>query len=170
MQATAIQIDPATPDDVPLLLRLIGELAEYEKLQHQVVATESGLHAALFGPRPVAAAVIARVGASPAAFALYFHNFSTFLGKPGLYLEDLFVRPEFRGRAIGKSLLVYLAKLAVAEKCERFDWAVLDWNQPARKFYESLGAEANSAWINYRLSGDALRRLAAGDAPIRGAQ
>jgi GNAT superfamily N-acetyltransferase len=164
MQATAIQIAPATPEDVPLLLSMIGELAAYEKLEHQVVANELSLHDALFGPKPVVAAVIARVGASPAGFAIYFHNFSTFLGKPGLYLEDLFVRPEFRGRAIGKGLLVYLAGLAVAENCERFDWAVLDWNQPAQKFYESLGAEANAAWINYRISGDALRRLAAGGA------
>jgi GNAT superfamily N-acetyltransferase len=164
MQATAIQIESATAADVPLLLRLIGELAEYENLQHQVTAREADLHEALFGPRPVVAAVIAREGTTPAGFALYFRNFSTFLGRRGLYLEDLFVRPEFRGRSIGKRLLVYLAKLAVAENCERFDWAVLDWNQPARQFYESLGAEANTAWINYRISGDALRRLAAGDA------
>jgi GNAT superfamily N-acetyltransferase len=143
---------------------MIGELAEFENLQHQVVAGEAGLHEALFGPKPVVAAVIARVGTSPAGFALYFRNFSTFLGKRGLYLEDLFVRPEYRGRAIGKRLLVHLARVAVAEQCERFDWAVLDWNQPARRFYESLGAEANPSWINYRLTGDALRRLAAGDA------
>jgi len=161
-QTSAIDIVPATPSDVPLLLALIRELAEYERLSADVVATEDSLHRALFGAEPAAAAVIARVGTDAAGFALYFHNFSTFLGKPGLYLEDLFVRPAHRGRSIGKSLLVYLARLALQRGCGRFEWAVLDWNQPARTFYEALGAEANSAWINYRISGDALRRLAAG--------
>jgi GNAT superfamily N-acetyltransferase len=161
-QAPAIDIVPATAGDIPLLLSLIRELADYERLSREVVATEASLHRALFGAEPAAAAVLARVGAESAGFALYFHNFSTFLGKPGLYLEDLFVRPAYRGRAIGRTLLVYLARLALERGCGRFEWAVLDWNQPARSFYETLGAEPNSAWINYRISGDALRRLAAG--------
>ena len=159
-QATGLDIAPATPADVPLLLSLIRELADYERLSHQVVATEAILHEALFGSAPGAEAVIASVAGEPAGFALYFHNFSTFLGRRGLYLEDLFVRPAFRGRAIGKRLLAHLAKLAVQRGSGRFEWAVLDWNSSARQFYEALGAEANSAWINYRITGDALRRLA----------
>jgi GNAT superfamily N-acetyltransferase len=115
----------------------------------------------LFGPRPGAEAVIARVGGEPAGFALFFHNFSTFLGRHGLYLEDLFVRPGFRGRAIGTALLKHLARLAVERNCGRFEWAVLDWNRPSRDFYESLGARAHAEWVNYRISGEALERLAA---------
>ncbi len=161
-RAAPLQIAPATDADVPLILSLIHGLAEYEHLEHQVVATESTLRQALFGPRPGAEAVIARIDGAPAAFALYFHNFSTFLGKPGLYLEDLFVQPACRGRGIGKALLAYLARLALERGCGRFEWAVLDWNKPARDFYESLGAEANSEWINYRITGDALERLAKG--------
>ena len=145
---------------MPLILALINELAEYEKLRHESVATEASIHRALFGPRPRAETVIARCGGEAAGFALFFYNFSTFLGKPGLYLEDLFVRPAYRGRAIGKSLLSYLAALAVERDCGRFQWQVLDWNKPARDFYESLGAHADEAWINYRITGDALRRLA----------
>jgi GNAT superfamily N-acetyltransferase len=163
MQATAIRIEAATPADVPLLLAMIGELAIYEKLEDQVVANEEKLHRALFGTKAHAEAVIARSDAQPAGFALYFHNFSTFLAQPGLYLEDLYVRPAFRGRAIGKSLLVHLARLAVQRGCGRFEWAVLDWNQPARSFYESLGARPNSEWINYRIAGEALQRLAASE-------
>jgi GNAT superfamily N-acetyltransferase len=161
-QATALDIAPATPADVPLILSLIRELAEYEKLATEVVATEASLHGALFGARPGAEAVIARCGGEPAGFALYFHNFSTFLGKSGLYLEDLFVRPAYRSRSVGKSLLAHLAKLAVERGCGRFEWAVLDWNAPARRFYESLGARANAGWINYRISGEAMQRLATG--------
>jgi GNAT superfamily N-acetyltransferase len=160
-QAGQFEIAPATRADVPLLLTLIGELAEYEKLSHEAVATEESLAAALFGARPSAEAVIARLDAEPVGFALYFHNFSTFLGRPGLYLEDLFVRPRFRGRSFGKALLSYLAALAVKRNCGRFEWQVLDWNKPARDFYESLGAKPASAWINYRMSGEALERLAA---------
>jgi GNAT superfamily N-acetyltransferase len=159
-QATLIEITPARESDIPLILALINELAEYEKLQHQVIATEATLRHALFGARRGAESLIARIGGEAAGFALYFHNFSTFLGKSGLYLEDLFVRPAFRGRAVGKSLLVHLARLAVERGCGRFEWAVLDWNRPARDFYEALGAEANSAWINYRIAGSALERLA----------
>ena len=160
----ALEIHPAREADVPLILALINELAAYEKLQHQVVADEATLRAALFGGKPGAEASIARIADEPAGFALYFHNFSTFLGKPGLYLEDLFVRPRFRGRGVGKALLMHLAGVAVERGCGRFEWAVLDWNRPARDFYESLGAQANPDWINYRLSGEALARLARGRA------
>jgi GNAT superfamily N-acetyltransferase len=159
-QAAAVEILPATPADIPLVLALINELADYEKLRHEAVATPTSLSEALFGPRPSAEAVIARVGGEPAGFALFFHNFSTFLGKRGLYLEDLFVRPAYRGRAIGKALLRHLAALALQRDCGRFEWAVLDWNRPARDFYEALGAQAKSDWIIHRLSGEALRRLA----------
>jgi GNAT superfamily N-acetyltransferase len=158
--AAAIDIAAAGEADLPLILALITELADYEKLAQQVVATEAGLRQALFGPRPAAAALIARVGGECAGFALYFHNFSTFLGRHGLYLEDLFVRPAFRGLGVGKALLGSLARLAVMRGCGRFEWAVLDWNLAAREFYESLGAEANPAWINYRITGAALERLA----------
>jgi GNAT superfamily N-acetyltransferase len=156
-----IEITAAQEADIPLILDLIAELAEYEKLLDQAVATEDSLRQALFGPRPAAEAVIARVNGEAAAFALYFHNFSTFLGKPGLYLEDLFVRPAFRGRRVGKTLLEYLAHLAVERGCGRFEWAVLDWNRPARDFYEALGARANAEWVSYRLAGPALEKLAA---------
>lgn len=159
-QPGSLDISPAQAADIPLILALINELAEFEKLQHQVVATEATLRESLFGARPGAEAVIARVGGEAAGFALYFHNFSTFLGRHGLYLEDLFVRPAFRGGAIGKRLLMHLARLAVERGCGRFEWAVLDWNRPARDFYEALGAEANPAWVNYRITGEALEQLA----------
>jgi GNAT superfamily N-acetyltransferase len=161
-QSSSIEIAPATPADVPMVLALITALAEYEKLRHEVVATEASLHQALFGPKPGAEAIIARVDGTAAGFALFFHNFSTFMGKRGLYLEDLFVLPEHRGRSIGKALLQHLAQLALQRDCARFEWAVLDWNRPARDFYESLGAEAKSDWIIHRVSGPALRRLASG--------
>jgi GNAT superfamily N-acetyltransferase len=158
--AAALVIAPATPADVPLILALINELAEYEKLRHESVATEAAIHQALFGVKPRAETVIARLDGEPAGFALFFHNFSTFMGKPGLYLEDLFVRPAYRGRAIGKALLKYLAALALERDCGRFQWQVLDWNRPSRDFYESLGAQPDPTWVNYRLSGEALQRLA----------
>lgn len=157
-----IDILPAAPADVPLILSLITALADYEKLGHEVIATEQSLTQALFGHKPGAEAVIARIDGTPAGFALFFHNFSTFQGKHGLYLEDLFVLPEFRGRAIGKALLRHLAALAIERDCGRFEWAVLDWNRPARDFYESLGAEAKSDWIIHRVSGAALQQLASG--------
>jgi GNAT superfamily N-acetyltransferase len=164
MQASdALVIRPATPADVPLILALVRELADYEHLSHEVVADEATFHESLFGHRAGAEAVIAERGGAAAGFALYFHNFSTFLGRQGLYLEDLYVRPEHRGRAVGRALLVHLARLALQRRCGRFEWAVLDWNRPARDFYEALGARANPAWVNYRLTGDALQRLAAGD-------
>jgi GNAT superfamily N-acetyltransferase len=159
-QATEVQIRAATHADLPLLLELIGELADYEKLRQEVSATEAGLRKALFGEQPVAEAAVARYAGSDAGFALYFHNFSTFLTKPGIYLEDLFVRPEFRGRGIGKALLVHVARLAVERGCGRFEWAVLDWNRPALDFYAALGAQSKTQWIIHRLSDAALLRLA----------
>jgi GNAT superfamily N-acetyltransferase len=157
---SGLDISAATAADVALILGFINELAEYEKLRHESVATEASIHKALFGPTPRAEAVIARFDGEPAGFALFFHNFSTFLGKPGLYLEDLYVRPALRGRSIGKSLLAHLAALALERDCGRFQWQVLDWNQPSRDFYESLGAQADAAWVNYRMTGEALHRLA----------
>jgi GNAT superfamily N-acetyltransferase len=157
---SGLQISSATAADAPLILALINELAEYERLRHESVASEASIHKALFGAKPHAEAVIARFDGEAAGFALFFHNFSTFLGKPGLYLEDLFVRPAYRGRAIGKSLLSHLAAVALERDCGRFQWQVLDWNKPSRDFYERLGAQADAAWVNYRISGDALRRLA----------
>jgi GNAT superfamily N-acetyltransferase len=158
--ARSLAITAACPADVPLILSLITELAEYERLQHEAVATEASLQDSLFGAKARAEAVIARIDGEPAGFALFFHNFSTFLGRPGLYLEDLFVRQSFRGGGIGKALLSHLAALAVERGCGRFEWQVLDWNTPARDFYERLGAKANPAWINYRMTGEALLHLA----------
>jgi GNAT superfamily N-acetyltransferase len=159
-QATGLEIVPATPADVPLILQLIRDLAAYEKLSHEVVATEELLHRALFGLGPRVETVIARIDGEAAGFALFFHNFSTFLARPGIYLEDLFVRPAHRGRGIGKALLVHLAKLACERGCGRLEWAVLDWNKPAIDFYESLGARAVRQWVLNRVSGDALEKLA----------
>lgn len=160
--AETCRIRPAAPADVPLILTLIRELAEYEKLADQVSATEADLKTALFGARTHAECVIAELGGKPAGFALFFHNFSTFLGKPGIYLEDLFVRPEARGLGAGKRLLEQLARLALERGCGRLDWAVLDWNEPSIGFYQSLGAVALDDWTTYRLSGAALARLADG--------
>lgn len=160
MIAGEVHIDPAKADDVPLILAFIRELAEYEKLAGEVDATEQLLREHLFGACPRAEAVIARVGQEPAGFALFFHNFSTFRGRPGLYLEDLFIRPRFRGRGIGKSLLVHLARLAKARGCARFEWWVLDWNKPAIEFYRKLGAVPMNDWTVYRVTDDALDRLA----------
>ena len=157
-----LAIAAATDADVPLILRLIRALAEYEKLSHEVVATEDGLRRALFGARPVAEAVIARFGGEPVGFALFFHNFSTFLGAPGIYLEDLFVEERRRGRGFGKALLSHVAAIAVERGCGRFEWAVLDWNEPALRFYRSLGAEAKSEWVIHRVTGAALAKLARG--------
>jgi len=163
-EADAVVISPAQEADLVVILALIKELAAYENLSHQVVATEANLRHALFGPRPAAEALVARVDGECAAFALYFHNFSTFLGRHGLYLEDLFVRPAFRAFGIGKALLRHLARIALERDCGRFEWAVLDWNRSARDFYESLGAEANPTWVSYRITGEALERLARGQA------
>jgi GNAT superfamily N-acetyltransferase len=155
-----LAIRPATPADVPLVLRLVEGLAEYERLRDQCVATEAALHASLFGARPDAEVVIAELDGEAAGFALFFHNYSTFLARRGLYLEDLFVWPHLRGRGVGKALLVHLARLAVERGCGRFEWAVLDWNAPAIGFYRALGAEPMDEWTVMRVSGDALARLA----------
>lgn len=154
-----LRIDPATPADVPEIRALIRELAEFEHLEHEAKATEELLHEALFGPRPSAEVIMARVGDEVAGFALYFHNFSTFLGRRGLYLEDLFVRPRFRGTGCGKALLQRLARIAVERNCGRMEWSVLDWNQHAIDFYRSLGAVPMSEWTTYRLTGEALEKL-----------
>lgn len=154
-------IRPSTVRDAGLILGFIRELAEYEKLAHEVVATEADIRAQLFGPNPKAECVIAELDGKPVGFALYFHNFSTFVAKPGLYLEDLYVKPEFRGKGYGRRLLSYLAKLAVTCDCGRFEWAVLDWNAPAIHFYQGLGAKMMQSWRINRLSGNALQQLAA---------
>jgi GNAT superfamily N-acetyltransferase len=156
-----LEIRAATEDDVPLILSLIKELAEYERLSHEVVATEEALGDSLFGERRVAEVLIGLYGDEPAGFALFFHNFSTFLGKPGIYLEDLYVRPEFRGAGIGRALLIHLARLARARDCGRLEWSVLDWNEPAIGFYKTIGASPVSGWTVYRLTGEALEELAA---------
>ena len=150
----------AIPEDVPVILSLIRGLAEYEKLAHEVVADEATLAATLFGERRVAEVVIADHDGAAGGFALFFHNYSTFLGRPGIYLEDLFVRPELRGRGIGETLLAFLAKLAVERDCGRLEWSVLDWNEPAIRFYQRLGARAMDEWTVYRVTGDALSALA----------
>ena len=155
-----LRITRATERDVPLILRLIKALAEYERMSGDVVATEEGLRETLFGPRPAAEVVVGYAGEEPAGFALFFHNFSTFVGKPGLYLEDLFVVPKFRGRGYGKALLEHLAQIAVERKCGRFEWTVLDWNEPAIGFYRRLGAAPMEDWTIMRVSGAALERLA----------
>jgi len=149
-------IRSATPADVPLILGFIRDLAVYEKLAHEVVATEAALQSTLFGSPPAAHVVIAEVESAPAGFALYFFNYSTFLARPGLYLEDLFVKPEFRGVGTGKALLLHLAKIANTRGCGRMEWSVLDWNEPAIKFYESLGAKRMTEWQICRLTGAAL--------------
>ena len=157
-----VRIREATEKDVPLILSLIRELAEYEKLSDEVVATEDGLREGLFGERRYAEVLIAEHDGAPAGFALFFHNFSTFLGKPGIYLEDLYVKPAFRGGGIGKKLLVRLASLAKGRGCGRLTWWVLDWNEPAIGFYRSVGAEPMDDWTVYRVSGSALEDLASG--------
>lgn len=155
-----IDITPATERDVPLLLRLITALAEYERLADQVVATEATLRESLFGAQPSAEAVVAYAGGEPVGFAVWFYNYSTFLSRPGLYLEDLFVLPAWRGRGVGRALLGHLARIAVERGCGRMEWAVLDWNEPAIRFYQRIGARPMDEWTVYRLTGDALTRLA----------
>ena len=155
-----ISIRPATPNDVPTVAFLIRALSQYEKLEHEVTMTEDRLRATMFGPRPYAEALLAEDDGKPVGFALFFHNYSTFLAQPGLYLEDLYVPESHRGKGIGKSLLVQLAKIAVERNCGRLEWAVLDWNVDAIGFYEKLGAKPNSEWTVYRLTGDSLNGLA----------
>src|SRR5947208_1116360 len=155
----------AAPENVGQILGMIEALAEYEKLRHLCVATEAGLRVALFGARPAAEVVLGWEGSTPVAFALFFHNFSTFLGRKGLYLEDLFVQPSYRGRGYGRALLTQLARIAVVRDCGRFEWAVLDWNAAAIGFYESLGATLLPDWRISRVTGPALQRLAANPVP-----
>ncbi|MGH8200640.1 MAG: GNAT family N-acetyltransferase [Steroidobacteraceae bacterium] len=159
-----ITIRPATRDEVPLVLEFIRDLARYERLEHEVSASEAQLREALFGERRYAEVVLACSGGEPVGFALFFHNFSTFKGQPGIYLEDLFVRPEARGRGVGKRLLAYLARTAVERRCARLEWAVLDWNEPSIGFYRGLGALPMDEWTIFRLTGEALTLLA-GSAP-----
>jgi GNAT superfamily N-acetyltransferase len=156
----SVEIVPAVEADAPVVLELIRALAAYEKLTHLVSATEDDLRTWLFGPRKIAEVVLARVDARPVGFALFFHNFSTFLGKPGLYLEDLFVIPEWRGRGVGRRLIAHLASIAVERGCGRMEWSVLDWNEPAIRFYTSLGAAPMPEWRICRLTGEALARAA----------
>lgn len=158
-----LEIRPATEADVPLVLTFIQELAEYEKLRHEVVATEEQIREALFGPRPYAEVLLAELGGEPVGFALFFHNFSTFLGRPGLYIEDLYVRPAARRRGVGRRLLARLAALARERGCGRMEWSVLNWNEPAIRFYRSLGARPLEEWQVYRLTGEALEALAGED-------
>jgi GNAT superfamily N-acetyltransferase len=155
-----LTIRPATPADVPLILEFIRELAEYEREPQSAVATAADLLRDGFGPEPKFRVDIAEWSGEPAGFALYFWNYSTWQGKPGLYLEDLFVRPRFRGKGIGKALLVHLARVAIKNNCGRLVWQVLDWNTPAIEFYKSLGAETMTEWLTMRVTGKALVRLA----------
>jgi GNAT superfamily N-acetyltransferase len=153
-------IRPATSKDTALILRFIRELADYEKLLHEVVADEATLKQNLFGEMPHAKVVIGEYNGKPVSFALYFHNFSTFLGRPGIYLEDLYVQPDMRGKGLGKILLGYLASLAVELNCGRLEWWVLDWNKPAIDFYQSLGAQTMDEWTVNRVTDQALGELA----------
>lgn len=155
-----IFIRSAKIDDVPIILDFIKQLAEYEKLAHEVVATEEILQNSLFGSRSNVEVLLAYLNNIPAGFAIFFHNFSSFLGRPGIYLEDLFVKPEARGKRIGEKLLTHLAKLAKARNCGRLEWSVLDWNEPAINFYKKLGAIPMNEWTVYRVKGEALERLA----------
>jgi GNAT superfamily N-acetyltransferase len=158
---SSLALRAAGPDDVGLVLAFIRELADYERLAHEVVATEDDLTRTLFAGAPAAEVVIASWDGAPVGFALFFPSYSTFLGKPGLYLEDLFVRPSHRGRGLGLALLRHLAGLCVERGYGRFEWSVLDWNEPAIRFYRSVGAEPLSEWTRFRLTGDALAALAA---------
>lgn len=160
MASSAVEIRPAVEGDVPLIHAFICELAAYERLTHEVSATPERLRQTLFGPRPTAEVLIALLGGLPVGFALFFQNYSTFLARSGLYLEDLFVRPAFRGQGVGRALLARLARIARERQCGRVEWAVLDWNEPAIRFYESLGARMMTDWRIFRLTDDALAGLA----------
>ena len=157
---TTFTIAPASERDVPTILRMIQALAEYEKLIHAVVATEDRLRRTLFGPNPAAEVLMAYAGDQPAGFALFFHNYSTFLGQRGVYLEDLFVMPEWRGQGLGRQLLSRLAAIALDRDCGRLEWSVLDWNAPAIGFYRKLGAVPMDDWTIMRMIGEPLQRLA----------
>jgi len=155
-----LTIRPATESDVPVILQLIRDLASYEKAPGDVTATETQLQEVLFGRKPAAEVILAFEGASSVGFAVFFHNFSTWLGRPGLYLEDLFVHPEHRGKGYGRALLVHLAKIARDRGCGRMEWAVLDWNDPAIQFYRKLGAKPMEEWTVFRLTSDGISTLA----------
>jgi GNAT superfamily N-acetyltransferase len=156
-----LNLRPAAPADTPLILRLIRELAEYEREPNAVLATETDLLRDGFGEHPVFHCVIGEWDGAPAGFALYFYSYSTWAGRAGIYLEDLFVRPEYRGKGIGKALLTKVAAIAVSEGCARYEWSVLDWNQPSIDFYHQMGAVMKSEWLGMRVSGEALANLAA---------
>jgi len=166
----SLEIRRATENDIPLLFSFIKELAEYEKLSGEVTATEKNLRESLFGSRPAAEALFGYWDNKPVGFAVFLHNFSTFLGRPGLYLEDIYVKPEYRGKGIGRALLVYLASLARERGCGRMEWAVLDWNESAIKFYKGLNAVPMDEWTVFRLTGEALDNLARGKSgfPVSG--
>src|SRR6476661_815271 len=157
---TGFEIRTATEADVPVILQLIRDLATYERAPEAVVATEAGLREVLFGAKPSAEVLLALEKTEPVGFAVYFHNFSTWLGRPGLYLEDLFVKQERRGKGYGRALLVELAKIARDRGCGRMEWAVLNWNEPAIKFYQALGAKPMNEWTVFRLTTDEIARLA----------
>jgi len=157
---SGFSIRPATPEDIPLILELIRDLATYERAPDDVTATEEQLRGVLFGEKPSAEVLIAREGDQAVGFAVFFHNFSTWLGKPGLYLEDLFVRPEKRGHGYGRALLVELARIARDRNCGRMEWAVLDWNEPAIQFYRKLGAKPMHEWTVFRLTPEEFEKLA----------
>ena len=159
-ESADFQIRPARVEDVPVILQLIRDLATYERAPEEVAATEEQLVTVLFGEKPVAEVLLAFEGKSPVGFAVFFHNFSTWLGRPGLYLEDLFVKPEKRGKGYGRALLVELAKIARDRGCGRMEWAVLNWNEPAIRFYRALGAEPLNEWTVFRLTRDEIARLA----------
>lgn len=163
----AFEIKLATQKDVPLILTFIKELAEYEKLPHEVVATVDILNETLFGKNAHAEVIIGYDNETPSSFAVFFQTFSTFLGRPGLYLEDIYVKPELRGKGIGKKMLRYLANIAIERGLARFEWSVLDWNKDAIHFYKSLGAKAMDEWTVYRVTGEALQRLAKSDQVIK---
>lgn len=157
------QLRPATPADIHHIHAMIVELAVFEKLEHLVVATEALLHEGLFGPQPSCEAIVGVEAGEVVSFALFFHNFSTFLTRKGLYLEDLYVKQSHRGKGYGRQMLVYLAQLALERQCGRFEWSVLDWNAPAIRFYETMGADILPDWRVCRVTGDALRQLARGE-------
>jgi GNAT superfamily N-acetyltransferase len=163
MGTTGFEIKSATEADIPIILSFIQKLARYERLSHEVVATEELLRKTLFGSRPTAEVAIGYLETKPVGFVLFFHNYSTFLGKPGLYIEDLFVDEEYRRRGCGRALLLHVARLAKERDCGRLEWAVLDWNQPAIDFYKKLGALPMSEWTVFRITGKRLDRLAADD-------